>query len=189
MKIRVVLFLIIVFAAGQTFYAQFKKVNIECDLAINETKWKKDSRLTATLTLKNNSDRKAKIYLPPHFILEKTGIDVSRTVLGDSYSSKEKETDHIVTEKTRNGDSYRIRQFFEFSLKAGESKTIEFNLTNFAWNATMSSVLADRSWFKIIPNGDYNLYYWWSYELDHGQDARTISIVSNKIKVELNNEK
>lgn len=190
MRIKATLLLITLFILVQSPLAQDKTVNIECNLSINETEWIKNSQLTAILTVKNNSDKEVQIYLSPSFILEKKGINNSQIIFGDQYSSKEKEKDYIITKKTRNGYSYKIHQSFEFSLKSGESKTQEFNLSKLAWNDSMSSILVDFDWYKSIPNGNYNLYYEWGYYLDKDKKTkRLINIFSNKIEVELNSKK
>lgn len=191
MKVKIIFVSIAFFVFAQTSIAQNKTVNIECNLSINETEWIKKSPLTATLTVKNNSDEKVEIYLPPNFSLLKEGKEINspRKVIGDEYSSKEKEEDYIITKRKRNGYSYKIRQFFEFSLNSGESKTLEFNISKLAWNASMSSILVDYDWYNEIPNGNYNFYYIWSYDLGKGKNTRRISIISNKISVKLNSEK
>jgi len=177
------------FLVVQAAFAQKEAVNIECNLSINETEWVKNSQLTATLTVKNNSEKEVEINLPPSFKLEKDGINKSRIIFGDQYSSKEKEEDYIVTERRKNGFSYKIRQFFKFSLKSGESKTLEFNISKLAWNDTFSSILVDFDWYKRIPSGQYNLYYSWGYYLDKDKDTkRLINIFSNKIVVKLNSK-
>jgi hypothetical protein len=190
MKIKAILLTIALFLIVQVTFAQEETVDIECNLSINKTNWIKNSQLTAILTVKNNSDKEVKINLPPRFKLEKEGINNSRIIFGDQYISKEKEEDYIITERRKNGFSYKIRQFFEFSLKVGESKTLEFNLSKLAWNDTLSSILIDFDWYKRIPSGKYNLYYSWGYYVDKDKDTkRLINIFSNKISVKLNSEK
>lgn len=190
MKIRFIAVALVVFVFAPMLFGQTKRTAaLETSLKINEAKWIKDAQLTANLTVKNNSDGKVKVYLPPHFILEKKEINDSPVVFGDQYSSKEKNEDHIITKRTERGTSYNIRQFFKFSLKSGESKTVEFDLTNLGWNDRMSSILIDKSWYGAIPNGSYNLYYLWGWGLGKGGKARGIELDSNRVEVELNYEK
>lgn len=190
MKIKTIILIIVLFLTAQVTFAQEEIVDIECNLSINETNWIKKTQLSAILTVKNNSEKKVKINLPPRFKLEKEERNNSRVIFGDQYTSKEKEEDYIITERRKDGFSYKIRQFFEFSLKSGESKTLEFNLSKLAWNDTISSILVDFDWYKRIPSGKYNLYYYWSYYPDKDKDPkRLINIYSNIISVKLNSNK
>lgn len=190
MKLNLILLSIFMFAFCRFALAQDKIFNIECELTINETEWVKESQLTAKLTLRNNYDKEVKIYLPPRFELETQGvkIDSSQNLRGLRYGSNEKQQDHIITKKTKMGYSFRIRQQFNFTLKSGESKTLEFNLSNLAWKDRMSSILLDESWYQIVPNGKYDLFYHWSYKLDE-DNKQMVNILSNKVEVRLNSEK
>jgi len=191
MKTRIIFTLIAFFALGQILFAQTKAIDIECNLKISGTEWVKGSTVKATLTVKNNSDKKVKIYLPPGFKLVKQGkkIHDPSSVWGDQYSAKEKDKDHIILKQTKNSTSYKLVQYFEFALKSGESKAVDFDISKLAWNASMSSILIDRDWFNLIPSGNYDLYYYWNYDLGKNEKLRRINIVSNKIEVKLNGEK
>ena len=182
---------LIIFILFQTVSAQVEKINIECVLTISETEWSKDSKVTARLMVRNNSDKEVKIYLPPHFSLDKqsAGKD-SKEKFGNEFTSKEKEEDNIITKRTKKWVFYKIKQFFTFSLKSGESRTVEFDLSKLAWNHSMSSILIDYDWFSKIPSGDYNLYYHWSYKTNKDKKGSpSVEIFSNKIGVKLNSEK
>lgn len=192
MKVKIAIYVFALFICTQIAAAQKKVVNIDCNLSVNETAWTKDTHLKATMTLKNNSEQEVEISLPPHFTLEIPGgpTKESGIFFDEQYCSREKQADHIITKRTKWGFSYKIRQFFSFPLKSGESKTVKFHLTNLAWNDSMSSILIDRSWYDRIPSGNYNLYFEWGYSLDENDTSKgSLKILSNKIPVNLKSEK
>lgn len=185
------LFILFNLSGASEVSAQSKKLDIDCKVILNQTVWNKNTVLSAKLIITNRSSEKVKIHLPPRFRLKKVGErDWSSQKLDDEFISSEKEIDHIITKRRKNGYSYRIKQFYSFELRAGEKTFVDFNLTNLAWNDAMQSILVDTSWHVRIPSGKYNFYYRWSYESSDRSGSKYVLVLeSNKTAVELISEK
>lgn len=173
-------------------FSQPRVVDIECRIEINEHEWRKGTPIRAKLIVKNNSDQEVKLELPPIFHLAMKGAKRGTTdlIFGQEYYSGEKEKDHLITKRRKNGYSYRTRQFFSFPLKRGESTFVDFDLTNLRWNDFMSSYQIDTSWYEVVPSGTYDLIYEWGYDVRDGESKPyMLKIYSNLVEVKLNSDK
>lgn len=188
----------------QVISAQNKTVNIECLLTINDTDWKKNSRLMAQVTVINNSENEIEMILTPQFNLDKKDIPLpnpnEHPGFGKSYYSHEVLRYVQITKNSFEPKKIEPRQEFSFSLNKLETKTVEFDLSKLVWKDWFSSIDGqytvsgaftepDNLWFGQIKSGKYDLYFSEDIYLSGEDNKKSIEIVSNKVEVNLNSEK